>query len=66
MDPEQQGPDPVWKLIKSGKGHIYYSLAAIIVLAIIVAAGAPRWLDAITAALAGGIFGSCWAHEFLH
>jgi hypothetical protein len=66
MDPELQGPDPLCKFLLSGKAHVFYSLVGIIVLAIAVDAGAPRWLDAIVAVLAGGIFADAWAHQFLH
>jgi hypothetical protein len=66
MDPELQGPDPLWKFLLSGKAHVFYGLIGIIVLAVAVDAGAPRWLDAIVAVLAGGIFADAWAHQFLY
>jgi hypothetical protein len=66
LDPELIGPDPVWKCIKSGKGHIYYALALAFFLNIAVAAGAPWWLCTITGGLIGGVFADCWGHEVLH
>jgi len=66
MDPELKGPDPIWKFLLSGKAHIYYSTIAIVVLAVIVDAGGPRWLCVVIAALAAAIFSDAWAHQFLH
>lgn len=66
MDPELIGADPVWTLLRTGKGHIYYSCIGIVVLSIAIGAGAPRWLEIIVAALAGGVFADCWAHQVLH
>ena len=66
MDPELVGPDPVWKCVREGKGHIYYALVIAFLLTIAVGAGAPHWLCAITAGLVGGVFADCWAHEVLH
>ena len=66
MDPELVGADPVWKCLRSGKGHIYYGCIGIMILSVAVCAGAPRWLGAITAALACGVFVDCWSHQVLH
>jgi uncharacterized membrane protein YczE len=66
MDPELVGPDPVWKCIKSGKGHVYFILILAMILAVAVSAGAPRWLSGVVAALIAGVFSDLWAHLYLH
>jgi hypothetical protein len=62
MDPELQGPDPVWDCVLSGKGHVYYSLAIIVILAVVMGGH----VGAIIAALSAATFADLWAHQYLH
>jgi hypothetical protein len=65
-DPPLIGPDPVWKIILAGKGHVYYGCILILIFTLAVSMGAPRWLDILSAFCAGSVFACCWSHEFLH
>jgi uncharacterized membrane protein YjjB (DUF3815 family) len=65
FDPPLVGPDPVWKLLVSGKGHVFYALAGIAALALIVAPSSPR-AAALTAGLACGCIADLWSHQYLH
>jgi hypothetical protein len=65
FDPPLIGPDPLWKFLASGKAHIYYSLGAIVALAVLVAPRSPR-AAALTAGLACGCLADLWAHQYEH
>jgi hypothetical protein len=65
MDPPLIGPDPEWRLLRSGKGHVFYALAASATLAVIMAPRSPR-LAAISAGLACGCLADLFAHEYGH
>lgn len=67
MDPELKGPDLVWNCIKTGKGHIYYSLAGIFLCSLLMEIFVCKsWGNVIISGLACGVFADCWAHEVLH
>lgn len=63
VDPELKGPDRVWECIKSGKGHVYYSLALLLILSWDCE---HLWAAVAIGAIVGGVIGDLWAHEYLH